>query len=102
MDGMDVRLLSFTGCPDHEVAEQRLRSALTQLGHDRNAIGHVLVETPEEAEGWGFIGSPTVLVDGKDPFAAGDEPAALACRVYQTPQGPAGAPSVEQLVAALS
>lgn len=55
-----------------------------------------------EAEELGFIGSPTVLVDGRDPFARGGEPVAMACRVFRTPDGLAGSPTVEQLVEALS
>jgi hypothetical protein len=62
----------------------------------------VLVETSDQAEALGFIGSPTVLVDGRDPFARGDEPAALACRVFTTSDGPAGSPTVEQFVGVLS
>jgi len=38
--------------------------------HD--AVEHVLVSTPEEAEAAQFRGSPTVLVDGLDPFADRD------------------------------
>ena len=45
--------------------------------------------------------SGQILVDGEDPFAAGDEPFALACRMYQTPDGPAGSPTAEQLEAIL-
>ena len=60
------------------------------------------METPEEAERLAFIGSPTILVDGRDPFASGNEPSALACRVFTTPDGRAGCPTVEQLVEVLS
>ncbi len=61
-----------------------------------------MITTPEEAEAAGFRGSPTILVDGVDPFARGDEPFGLACRVFQTPDGPAGSPSVEQIEVALA
>lgn len=99
---MDVRLLYFDGCPHWTGAEERLRTALASIGRDDQAIEHVLVETPEDAERLGFIGSPTVLVDGRDPFARGDEQPALACRVYSTPEGLAGSPTIEQLVEVLS
>ncbi|MGH8775740.1 MAG: hypothetical protein ACRDWI_11380 [Jiangellaceae bacterium] len=49
-----------------------------------------------------FHGSPSVLVDGRDPSSHGDQPVGLACRVYQTPEGPAGAPTIDQLRAALT
>ena len=99
---VEVRLLYFDGCPHWTVAEERLRIALASIGSGGQAIEHVLVETPEDAERLGFIGSPTVVVDGRDPFAKGGEQSALACRVYSTPQGPAGSPTIEQLVEVLS
>jgi hypothetical protein len=56
------------------------------------------VETPEDAERLRFIGSPTILLDGEDPFAEGTEPSfGLTCRVYHTPDGLAGTPTLEQL-----
>ena len=99
---VEVQLLYFDGCPHWTVAEERLRLALASTGNGGQAIEHVLVETPEDAERLGFIGSPTVVVDGRDPFAKGGEQSALACRVYSTPQGPAGSPTIEQLVELLS
>jgi hypothetical protein len=59
-------------------------------------------ETPEAASRIGFRGSPTVLVDGHDPFVTGDEPTGLACRLYTTPEGLRGSPTREQLRDALS
>ena len=90
-----------TGAPDWDVAEERLRSALANIGRDDETIQRVLVETPEDAERLGFIGSPTILLDGRDPFATGNEQPALACRVFSTPDRRAGSPTVAQLVEAL-
>lgn len=58
-----------------------------------------VVDTPEEAEAAQFRGSPTILIDGVDPFATGQETFGLACRLYQTPEGPAGSPTIEQIEA---
>lgn len=99
---MDVRLLYFDGCPNWTVAEERLRAALARVGLDRESIQRVPVDTPEDAERLGFIGSPTILLDGRDPFATGAEQPGLACRVFSTPDGLAGAPTLAQLVQALS
>ncbi|WP_353952203.1 thioredoxin family protein [Knoellia sp. S7-12] len=99
---MDIRLLYLDGCPHVSVVEVRLKSALAIVGRGEETIQHVLVETPEDAERLGFIGSPTVLVDGTDPFATGDEHSALACRMFSTPDGRAGSPTVEQLAQVLS
>lgn len=99
---VDIRLLYIDDCPNWVATEQHLGTALSRLGRGAEAITHVLVETLMEAEELGFIGSPTVLLDGRDPFARGGEPVAMACRVFRTPDGLAGSPTVEQLVEALS
>lgn len=96
---MDVLLQYFDGCPNWKVTDERLRALAAELDFD---LAHERVETPEAAEDRRFRGSPTVLVDGRDPFAGDDEPVGLSCRVYRTPDGPAGAPTVDQLRAALT
>lgn len=67
------------------VAGERLRRALAAVGRSDD-VEAVLVRTPEEAHEWGFHGSPSVLLDGHDPFAASDPPIGLACRIYRTRQ----------------
>lgn len=94
-----VTLLYFDGCPNWQIADERLRGLRSELDF---MLEHRKVETPEEAERAGFRGSPTVLVDGTDPFARGDEPSGLACRVYPTPDGSQGSPTVAQLREVLS
>lgn len=95
---MDVTVLYFVGCPHWEVVDERLAALADELGL---AVSHREVTSPEEAERLGFRGSPSIVVDGRDVFAEGDEPVGLSCRIYQTPQGQAGAPTMEQLRAAL-
>ena len=99
---MDVRVVYFDGCLHWAVVEQRLRTALEQVGRGGERIQRLVVPTPEDAERLGFIGSPPVLVDGLDPFATGGEQPALACRVFSTAEGRAGSPTVEQLVEVLA
>jgi hypothetical protein len=96
---VNVEVLYFEGCPNWRTTEERLTALQPELGFD---LSHQLVSTPEDAERLGFRGSPTILVDGIDPFASGLEPIAFACRIYETPAGPAGSPTVEQLHKALS
>lgn len=91
---MDVTLLYFDGCPSWRTTDRRLRELADELGFD---LDYRKVETPEAAQQLSFRGSPTVLVDGRDPFAQGDEPVGLSCRIYQTPDGPAASPTLEQL-----
>lgn len=94
----EVALLYFEGCPSWQSADERLRLLADELGF---VLRYRRIETPETAEACSFRGSPTILVDGEDVFAEGDEPVGLSCRIYQTPDGPAGSPTVEQLRAAL-
>ncbi|WP_299445059.1 thioredoxin family protein [uncultured Phycicoccus sp.] len=96
---MEITLLYFGGCPHWEVADQRVRELAA--GRPDITITHRLVETPEEADRVGFLGSPSILVDGVDPFAEPGEQPGLSCRRYRTPDGYAGAPTLEQLRAVL-
>lgn len=98
---MKVELLWFAGCPNWQETDVRLRRALPLAGVDAD-ITLVEVTTPDDADRLRFRGSPTVLLDGWDPFAAVTNPVGLSCRVYRTPDGLRGAPTVQQLVAALS
>jgi hypothetical protein len=93
---MDVELQYFDDCPNWRVADDHLRR-LDREFTDVTVARH-LVDSQEEAERVGFRGSPTILVDGVDPFAAELDPVGgLSCRVYRTPDGPAGSPTLEQL-----
>ena len=65
-------------------------------------VERVEVTSPEDAERLSFRGSPTVLVDGLDPFADPSAPVGLSCRVSATPEGLRGSPTVEQLVQVLA
>jgi len=99
---MTVELWYFDGCPHWTLAEERLRHALKRLGSEEPVVLR-RIETPEEAERIGFVGSPTIRIDDHDPFLGDDSgPGGLTCRLYATDSGLAGAPTVEQLMAALA
>lgn len=93
-----LALLYFPDCPNWSLAEERLREVAARFGLP---IEHRLVTTQDEAERVSFRGSPTILIDGVDPFAEGDEQVGLSCRLYRTPDGYAGSPTLEQIAAAL-
>ena len=97
---MKVELLWSRDCPNWQESHRRLREALARAGVPGEVV-LVEVATAEDAERLRFRGSPTVLVDGRDPFADEDDPVGLSCRVFRTPDGLRGAPTVAQLVAAL-
>lgn len=96
---MEITLQYFDGCPNWEVLDRRLTEALD--GRSDVQVAHQRVETAEDATRLGFHGSPTVLVDGVDPFADEHAPVGLACRVFRTPDGLAGSPTVDQLRAVI-
>lgn len=95
---MKLELLYFDDCPNWEVAAERLDAIAASRGL---VVERRIVATAEEAQAARFRGSPTVLIDGRDPFASGDEPFGLMCRLYATPDGSAVSPTIEQLEAAL-
>ena len=92
-----VRLLYFEDCPNWRVARARLSEALSDVGANPDDVVYEQVTTAEQAAAVGFRGSPTILLDGVDPFAGPDDPTGLACRVYRTAEGSEPAPTVEQL-----
>lgn len=96
---MNVTLLYFEGCPSWQIVDARLAELADELDF---TVTRRQVTSPKAAEEVGVRGSPTILVDGRDVFAGGHEPVGLSCRVYQTPEGPAGAPTVDQLRAVLA
>ncbi len=96
---MEITLQYFDGCPNWKVADERL----TALAAERPdvVLTRQVVDTEEEAERVGFHGSPSILINGTDVFAAPGAPVGLACRRYMTPDGAAGAPTLEQLRSAV-
>jgi hypothetical protein len=97
---MNITLQYFDHCPNWNTTSRYLIELIEELGFEIE-IGYQLIETPEAAAEHHFRGSPTVLIDGVDPFANPDAPYGLSCRIYLTDQGPAGSPSRAQLRAAL-
>jgi hypothetical protein len=96
-----LQLLYFDGCPNWRHMDERLRAAIAVAGLDVTPE-YVDITSPEDAERRRFRGSPTVLVDSADPFADEAAPVGLSCRVFRTPDGLRGAPTVSQLVAVLT
>lgn len=93
---MDIELRRFEGCPSWEEGLINLEQALKEEGI-RALVKVVLVETDEDAERLQFLGSPSFVVDGKDLWPEQREHYSLSCRVYETPQGLRGVPTVAML-----
>lgn len=84
---MDVELLWWEGCPSTERALEAVRSALSELGLADVEVRTREVQTDGEAGELGFVGSPTILIDGVDLVPPADEPTGLTCRVYRRRDG---------------
>lgn len=97
---MEIRILHVPDCPNLPLARARLEKALERCSAAAS-LQEMAVNTADEAGRAGMRGSPTILVDGRDPFDT-SEGTSLSCRLYATPAGIDGAPSVDQLLAVVS
>ena len=83
----EVELLWWRGCPSWEQAIALVREEMTRAGLDPAGLRVREVRDETEADGLGFPGSPTVLVDGRDVDARSAGPGGLTCRVYRLRDG---------------
>jgi Alkylmercury lyase len=97
---MHLTVLSEATCPNVAVLEDRLAAVLA--GRAGVSVSHQVVSDEDEAARWGMHGSPTLLIDGVDPFADPAQPSSMSCRLYRDDTGrTSGAPSINQLRQAL-
>ena len=80
-------MLWWEGCPSTPAALAELRAALNERGIDPATVVTREISTDGQAAAEGFVGSPTIRIDGEDLFPAGDEPIGLSCRVYRLADG---------------
>jgi Alkylmercury lyase len=94
---MRVEILHVPDCPNVALLEQRLRQAHPDDPGGLEVTRHVVPDL-EAAVVVGMTGSPTLLVNGVDPFARRDPEPSMSCRLYADENGHvAGAPSVDAL-----
>jgi hypothetical protein len=82
-----VQLLWWRECPSWEEALVILREEMKAAGIDPGSVDVCEIRTDQDAELEGFVGSPTIRIDGRDIEPPGDEPAGLTCRVYRLADG---------------
>ncbi|KUM99487.1 hypothetical protein AQI95_38895 [Streptomyces yokosukanensis] len=93
---MRVEMVTVPDCPNGPVLRERL--ALALVGRTDVELTEHVVDDPPEAERRGMHGSPTLLVDGRDPYAASGAAASVSCHLCRGADGRIrGAPSVEEL-----
>jgi proline dehydrogenase len=87
-------LLVTPECPHALLTEERLRGVAAELEVDV-VVRHIVIDDLDEAASYGFPGSPTLRIGGRDavPARAGASgEAVLGCRLYRDEDGtPSGA-----------
>lgn len=82
-----VEFLWWADCPSWDRALSELRAEMESFGLDPAAVQLREVETAGEAGELGFVGSPTIRVDGRDIADPGDTAPGLNCRIYRLRDG---------------
>jgi hypothetical protein len=97
---MRLQILHVPDCPGAELLETRLASLLAV--YPGIELTRQVLDSQADAERLGMTGSPTLLADGRDPFARPGQQPSVSCRLYLNEQGRQGpAPSSAQLRQAL-
>jgi hypothetical protein len=93
---MDLTVLAVPDYPNVMLLEERLAQVLE--GRRDVTVSRQVIADQDEAARRGMPGSPTILVDGIDPFAEPGQPASVSCRLCRDGGGQVdGAPSASQL-----
>jgi len=75
---MHLTVLAVPDCPNALVLERRVAGILD--GRPGISVSHQTVSDEDEAARLGMHGSPTLLIDGVDPFADPAQPPSMSCR----------------------
>ena len=102
MSVVDVELLVVPDCSNESVALSVLCLAFDRLGLAAQSVRTTVIASQEQTPERGFVGSPTILINGVDPFSAAGQSPAYACRVYATPDGLSGVPPLGEVISALA
>jgi hypothetical protein len=92
----EITLLYFDGCPSWKPALDNLKRAI-EAEQIPVEITLYKIDTPDQAQRVRFLGSPSFQVDGIDLWPEERKNYVISCRVYQTPGGLKGIPTIEML-----
>lgn len=96
--GPRIELLTTPDCPYATLAGALITMTLHELGLLHTSVLTTVIETMTEATRRNFTGSPTIVINGVDPWAQPEGEPGLACRVHPSP---AGLPTPQSLAQAL-
>lgn len=99
---MQVELLYFDGCPNHEMALQVLADALDSLGV-KTDISRIRVVDDNDAVAKQFLGSPSIRINGRDLEVSNETDAgySMRCRRYRDGDRIVGYPPAQLILSAL-
>lgn len=99
---MKIEILYFDGCPNHGQIVERVKEALRQESLTAD-IMEINVGDDAMAQAVGFLGSPSVRIDGLDvePSARRSKAFGMMCRTYIEDGKRVGLPSPELIRAAI-
>jgi hypothetical protein len=93
---MNIELLYFDDCPSWQSALANLQAALSEEKlHLQVCL--TKVRDTEEAQSRGFLGSPSIHVGGADLWPEEGVSYSWGCRVYPTPEGLKGWPTIQMI-----
>ncbi|MDP1546844.1 MAG: hypothetical protein Q8L87_12550 [Anaerolineales bacterium] len=92
---MKIQLLYFDGCPSWETGLKNLQIALQE--ENLSASIEMVKVADDDATRLKFLGSPHFRVDSEDLWPEEREIYSLSCRVYVTPEGVKGFPTIPML-----
>ena len=90
-----VEFLFFEGCPSYKQALTNLKEVLADSDLEVN-LELINIETPGQAEKFGFYGSPTIKIDGTDLEGRSEE-FSYNCRLYDIDGELTGIPTKEYI-----
>lgn len=101
-ESLTIEVLYLGGCPHRSIAVERVCEALQQEAMAAEVV-EVEVEDFDCGQVEGFLGSPTIRINGQDiePSARGTGVCGVSCRTYTDKGQRLGAPPLEWIQTAL-
>lgn len=95
---MNIEILFFDGCPTHKEAQSLTEAVLQEKGLEAT-FKITNVTNDDEAKKYGFIGSPTIRIEGRDVEKDAREVKDFGrkCRIYLVDGKTGGLPSKEMV-----
>ena len=97
---MEIELLVVPDRPHEAPAADLITTAVADTGVQAT-VTRTVITSLDQARRRGFVGSPTILLNGSDPFADPAAPAGMACRLphagrtTRCPRAAGSAPSAQ-------